>query len=272
MTVISGKDGYVNGVPCTTSWSVSQVAAIQAYAASCTDGGTGVVEGNINWTGTMAGLGPNPPVIPGQEFTFRGIADATIGSVIAIEGTVLIENVSIQFPVQGGGPIVWTATFGAQGLMTSSVTGAADNTSQLAVSAKDAEVEIDPATTAQIIENVQSIALAFSASSVTYVNDGVTYRKSGNLSANLSFDVLNGDLFVAGYQPNERHEVHVNIGDGTFWEIDEVVFGGLSNFNVNVATRAIVGYSVSGQWSAVTDADLKGKLTMPDGTVWFPLS
>lgn len=276
MTVISGKDAYVDGVPCTTSWSVAHSAAIQRYACSATQGGTGVVEGNINWSGSMAGLGPNPPVKPGSEFTFKGIVDATNGDTLAIEGTVLIENVRIQFPVRGGGPITWNSTFGAQGLLTSTtpLTGVVDPTSKLAISAKDTGITIDPGGTPYVVPDVQSISLNLSARSATYISSGATERKPGNLIADLSFTLLNRDLFIANYQPNQREIVHIVLNDATFWLIDEVVFGNLSNFQVNVATRSIVGYTVGGMWSAVDDLANNAtgnKLVSPDGTVFFAI-
>jgi len=219
----------------------------------------------------MSGLGPNPPMLPGKEYAFKGVIDMLQADQLALDGTVLIENVSIQFPIAGGGPITWTASFGVQGSLESSSTGAVDPSSKLAISGKDTTVKIDPGGTPFVVPDVQSVALAFSAPSVTYVDGGVTKRTEGNLSANLTFEVLNRDIYQTGYQPNSRNVVHIEIGDTTYWLLDQIVFGGLTNFNVNVANRAIVGYTVSGQWSAVSqlDVDNLGQLKSPAGVDWF---
>lgn len=268
MTVISGKDGYVDGVPCTTSWSVSHTAGIQRYAASCTQGGTGVVEGNESWTGNMAGLGPNPPVKPGDSFTFLGVIDDTTGSEVDLNGTVLIENVAISIPVAGGGPITWTASFSAQGLMTAGSVGGADATSKLAVTAADCGVTV----VSTAISAIQNITLNFAAPSSKYVLSGASHGVRGNFSAGISFSVLDSNIFVSAYQPNVRAIVKVTMADATYWLLDEIVFGALSNFMVDVKTRSIVGYTVNGFWSATSDlttSDL-GEIISPDETVWFP--
>jgi len=272
MSVVSGKDAYVDGVPCTTSWSATVQASLNQYACSATQGGTGVVEGNLNWAGQMSGLGPNPPVQPGTEYPFKGAIEATAGDGLALEGTVLIGAVSITFPVQSGAPITWTASFLVQGILVETTTVYVDPTSKLATSAKDAGITIDPSGTPFVVPDVQSISLSFDAPANSFVRAGEMHRKAGNLSASLTFALLNRSLYVPQYQPNVRDVVHVTLDDGTFWELDEVVFGGLTNFSVNTATSEIVGYSVNGMWSAVSSltTDALGKLTSPNGTAWFP--
>ncbi len=124
MSIIRARDGYVNGIPCVQNWATSKTATVQAYVASCTDRGTGITKGIINETGSISGIGGNPPITPGVEFTFKGVIDNTFGAAKVLDGTVLPTSLSITIDKETCGPITWTANFGVQGQLVEGSVGA----------------------------------------------------------------------------------------------------------------------------------------------------
>jgi hypothetical protein len=264
--VISGRDAYVNGVPCTQSWGFNRTGSPTRYAASCTGSGTGVTKGNINEAGTMAGIGGNPPVTPGQTVAFRGIADNTVGDAVAYAGNILITSLEIDCDKQAGTPINWTANFGVQGELTPDTVGAADTTWAEHLGASvvaDAQVYNGAAYVA--FDLFRHWHLAIRAPEKTYVQNGLTYRKPGNLEADVSIDVFNRSLRNAIYDPNVIEKVRLYIDATTFWLVEWVRFTELTGIIFNRGTQDIVGYTINGQWSAVKGT-AAGHIDRPDLT------
>jgi hypothetical protein len=143
MPVYSGKDSYVNGVPCTQGWQANPAVTAQRYSASCVAGATNTPAGITNWTGQISGVGAQPPLFPdGLPFTFLGVINNTSGSLKSLNGTVLFEQLTIDFNRETYAPISWVATFGAQGAMTEAASGAADSVVSEAPNGKDLAIKI----------------------------------------------------------------------------------------------------------------------------------
>lgn len=275
MTVISGKDGYINGVPCLSNWQASAAAALQEYAASCTGGGVGVTDGNKDWTGSASGIGYQPALLPdGVDYAFLGVVDNDGGGKLDLNGTILVSQMQLDIPIAAGGPITWSTQWAARGAMIGGTVGAADATFAEAPSAKLATIGMSPTFVGSYTEipEVQSISLTLTRTLQTYVSAGFIDRVAGNLSSTISFEVLDRDIFNALYDLNIFNVVELTVAPGKTWNLP-MKWGGKSNLNVDVSTRSPVGYTVNGQWSAVVpiamDANSEGWIKMPDDTYFF---
>lgn len=272
MSVISGKWAYVNGVPCTASWQASEVADVKTYAASCTGGGMAAIEGNVNWTGTINGIGPEPPagLRPGLDFVFKGVIDNTVADAITLDGTIRTSQLTVTIPVASSDVIRWAVTFGAQGLLTKTTVGAADGTTPIpAKGGKYGKVRIDPDGVDFLVPDVQAITITLNAPMLDYVSNGAMYRKSGPLEASISFDVLNRDPAVANYDVNTYEVVDIYVSATQFWRFADILWKEKTNINVDAA-GALVGYSVNGIWSALLGVGADpGYIKCPNNTYLF---
>lgn len=271
----SGKYAYVDGIPCTVGWGYNRQANVSRYIASCVPGASGAVAGNIAETGSMNGVGYLPPMPTEDDIPFVGVASAQLGSYLSYEGDIVISETSIQIPVASGGPITWSANFAVQGeLEKVTTTPYIDLSRDPAPAAKDASVVLADLTTQwEASEEVacQSINMTFRRSMASTVEAGLTYYETGNLEAEVSFEVSNDDLLYAPYQPNEVRLLRVYVAEGVYYEFDAMIFSGLSNFKVDRSDNSIIGYTVNALWTALTARDPEvegqklGHILLPGG-------
>lgn len=267
----SGKYSYVDGMSCIGSWNVSQGSSASRYAASCAPGGTVATDGNENWSGSINGYGYLPPMPTEDSIPFIGVVSAQDGQIVNEEGEILITDSTITIPVNAGGPITWTANFGVQGELTKTTAEAyIDMSREPGPSAKLGKISIESvlaSNTFTDIDDVQNIVLTFRRPAVESVNDGLTYRESGNLECDLNFQVDSDDLHVAIYAVGANRRVRVYVTDTLFYLLDAIKFTEKSNFQVQRDPLAMVGYQVNGMWSALiprTPAAL-GQILLPGG-------
>lgn len=271
----SGKWAYVDGVNCTQSWTIGRKANVQRYKASCVPGGSATTDGNIDVTGSMTGVGYLPPFPTEDEIDFVGVASAKTGEVVNYEGSIMINQTTINIPVAQGGPITWSDNFGVNGDIVKATSPALlDPTRELAPSAKHGKVTIEgtpDSGTFTEVDGIQSITLTFARPATTSIVDGLTYRETGNLEADISFEVHNDDLEVALYALNAVKRVRVYVTPTLFFLYDAIQFGDLSNFKVDRSSDSMIGYTVSGMWTAIRDQDpaALGEILLPGGAVLY---
>jgi hypothetical protein len=263
MGIYSGKDAYVDGVPCTTSWGATLAVALSKYSASCLAGATNTPPGVRNWTGQMAGFGSFPEaVLPSYTpLDFQGVINNTGGSLKSLTGSIYIEQLTIDINKATQAPISWTATFGVDGDLAEAATGADDSVVSEAENGKDLGITI---VATPITQNIQSAQIILKRALTTYVDAGTTKRKAGNLEADISFSVLESIVEVAAYAPNALSLVKVLCGGGKYWEFSKIRFGGKSGLTVDRSANAIIGYTVNGGWNAV-EGTTEGYLTYYNG-------
>jgi len=264
MGVRHGKDAFVTGIPCISSWQVSEASNAQRYVASCGGDGSLVPEGNVDLTGSIAGVGWVPPIPDGVDLSFRGVASNVIGSLLSYTGTILIQESTLTIPVEAGGPPTWSANFGVQGELTKdAATGGADTTRSNAASGKWGKVLIGSGDTE--VSGVRDITLTLRRPPATFINAGATSRRTGNLECDIAFNVYNDDKDVALYALNAIDEVKIvtNEAEDEFWWLSFIRFLQKSNFVVD--RGQLIGYQVTGQWSFVSGTT-EGFITLPDGT------
>ncbi len=267
----SGKYSYVDGIPCTQGWGVSARSSVSRYSASCVPGGTATTDGNVDWSGSVNGIGYLPP-FPGEDpIPFIGVASAKSGEIINYEGEILISDVTITIPVAGGTPITWSANFGVQGELTKSTSTAyVDDEREPGPAGKHGKVSIETvldSNTFGDVDQVQSISIMFRRGVATSVEDGLVYRDSGNLEADINFVVNNDDLEVAAYAPNAVNRVRIYVTPSLFYEFDSIQFSELSNFQVIRDPVTIISYQVNGMWTALRDRTpaALGEILLPGG-------
>lgn len=274
MTVISGKASYINGVHCLVNWAATEDVALERYAASCTNGGTGVADGNVNWSGTASGIGGTPPLMPtGADFSFKGVIDNTVADNLVMDGTIRVSQTQITIPVAQGGPIRWNATWGAQGLLTEGTVGATDTIGPEPDMAKNGGIRIAAnlaaIATPTVINAIQSITLTFNRPENTWVDAGVLKRLTSNLEADVAFELLDRSLANALYAKNTFGIIRAYVSAATYWELS-VKFGSKGPITVDNASNQPVGYTVNAMWSSVVptalNTALSGWIKNPAGT------
>jgi hypothetical protein len=269
MSIITGRDGYVNGVGCTTSWMVNRSAAISRYAASCSGYGTNVNRGNLNVTGSMSGIGGNPLVTPGTTVAFKGVIDNTFGSNKVLDGSIYIQSLSLQMPKESGGNLTWTANFGVQGDLTEGTTGAADSTYILHEGASQiTDAVLYDGGTPYTIPGFRQANFTINAPEKTYIINGLTHRLAGNLEADISIDVYDDDYNNAKFAPNVVDKLSLYVDASTFWLFEWIRFGDVSNFTVDRAGQAVVSYTINGMWTAA-NGGVEGSIVRPGGAFLF---
>lgn len=266
MATKSGRHAYVNGVPCTQSWSASKSVASQRYSSSCVAGATNVPPGVINWSGQIAGVGAQPPLFPdGNPMAFQGVIDNTVGDLLSLNGSILIEQLTIDINKETYAPISWVATFGAQGAMTEAATGAVDSVVSEALNGKDLAIEIN---STAITQGLRTCQLVFRRPSTSYVQAGLTYRDSGNLECDINFSLYERSLEIAAYEANALAQVDVYVSGSEYWSFEKIRFGSKSGISFDRSSNNILGYTVNGMWNAV-DGTTQGEIIGPDETYYY---
>lgn len=267
----TGKDGYVNGVPCLSAWGISRQTTATRYAASCTMEGTNVTKGNINVTGQMSGIGGNPAITWGADMAFKGVVDGSVGTPATVEGNIRVSELTINIPKEAGTEITWEASFGFQGDVTEGTTQYTDSTLTEhlgATIAADATFGPPPEPyTFAAIPGFRSAKLTIRRPEKTYVQNGVTYRLNGNFEAEATVEVFSDDVKPTN-DLNMLGKLRLYIDATNFWEFNYMRISEFSGFVVNRATQDLIGYSINYMWSAVGgDAGATaGRIKTPGGT------
>lgn len=280
----SGKYAYVDGIGCTGAWSTTRRSSIGRYFASCVPGASGATEGVYDETGAVRGFGYLPPMPSEDAFAFVGVASAKAAELVNYEGDVLFDSVTLNIPVSSGAPINWSANFGVQGFLNKeTATPYQDESREVMPSGKHGRVTVENTPDNDVfteVHRVQNITLNFRRPASISVDAGLTERETGNLEVDINFDVHNDDLETqdeAGTLPlceiDSVKRVRVYVTDTLFYEFDAIIFGEHSNFNVDRTSNPppIIGYSISGMWTALRDRDPPelGQILLPGGEQFY---
>lgn len=248
---ISGKDAYVGSLSCITRWGMSIQANGSRYQASCTGGATISGEGNTDVTGTIEGVGLGFPFPDGTDLAAVFVTSNQSGDLLSYSGNIRINQVQVTFPVAAADPIRWTANWGAQGTLTKST----------AVGGADASVSVPP--TAKLItaeyggtavDALQALTVTFRRPEGTYIISGSTQRQNGGLEADVSFELLTKDIEAYTINSEDTFEV---LNDGTVVvDFSSVRLKSLTNYQVDRETGDVIGYTVNGEFNAVTGTTL----------------
>lgn len=268
--IIIGRDGYVNGIPCIQSWALNRASTVGRYSASCTDRGTAAHNGNINESGVITGIGGNPAITPGVDFTFKGVTDNTPGAARVYDGTILPTSLDIDCPTEDGTPITWSANFGVQSELTPGAVGAADATFAEhlgATAALPPELSTDGSAW-YAIPGFRSWHISLTTPEKTRVSNAKTVRKAGNLEGEITINIYEDEIRNVNFDINTVKQVRLYVDATTYWLFKWIKFSDISGMTVNRGTQDWVAPTLRGIWSDVKGTVL-GSIKRPDGTFLF---
>lgn len=272
---VTGKYAYVDGIGCTQMWSLNESASVSRYTASCTPDGTGTTEGNIDRTGSIAGLGYLPPFPSEDEYAAHLVASQKVGDLLTYDADILFSDATLNIPVAAGGQINWSANFGVNGAITKDiVTAYADDVVTPAPAAKLGKIAIEgtPDSSTYTDVAVQNVVVTFRRPHGTEVVAGLVERAAGNLEVDLSFDVKEADLTAALYATNATKRVKVFVTDTLFYLFDAITFREKTGLTFDTRSQEIVGFTVNGYWTALRARAVPGlgQILLPGGASLWP--
>lgn len=268
MSTISGIGGAVDGASTVRAWSISSKADLQEFAASNTQGASGALPGNTDWSGQYSSYLPQPAVMPGEEFAFVGSIDGTKGA----SGTAIVDSVEITINIEGGNIISHTVNFSAAGTLTLGAAVAVDETIPGATTSIGCKVQIGPVGGAVAdLPDVRTVTITITAANAAYVNSstaGKTLRKRGNWNATVAISVHTAD-FSTLPQPNDVKIVHVYVNATDYYEFNWLIFGEATDLSVDREQATIVGGTLNAKF-CIEQGGALGVLTLPDETQFWP--
>lgn len=256
MTVICGKAGAVTGEDTVTNWEVTYTGQPFEYYASNTDGASGQLAGNNDWSGSYKVLTGEPANMPGDGITFTGSVDGTNGCT----GTAIIDSITVTAPIAAGGPVTTVVAFSSDGALTVGAAAATDTTEPQPPPAKLAKLNI----AAGDIAGVQSITMVITSANKDYVTSGETNRIAGNLTATLTYDILEGD-FGNLPAPNADLIIKFYVTATIFWDLKWMLVENLTNLKVDIETNELVGATVNTKFNGFVSG-VHGWIGQPGGT------
>ena len=235
------------------NWNLTDTKTGDSYVASNTLGGTQRGGGVRSWSGSFAGRGGTPPVLPNQEFLFYGYTYPTTGTElndgIVYSGQAICSQVVINWNWQANQIYSWTADFQG-GNSTGVGLTIGEQATELDTSIPPVEspcnnhilyasTDIKPATT---IPNTVSAALTITAALSTESNssnfsgaDCWTRSLAGPIDWNLSIpqeDFDRADPANPALGSIIRLDVFTNPSD--FWDLQ---FGRVEDYSNLVVNR-----------------------------------
>lgn len=97
------------------SWTLNDTKSSDSYSASNTLNGVVRGGGIRTWDGSFIGKGAEPPIMPGESFTFKGYTEPTSGTEgetgITYEGPAICSQVTAVWNWATNTILAWTVTF-----------------------------------------------------------------------------------------------------------------------------------------------------------------
>jgi hypothetical protein len=264
MPVISGKSGAVNGRSTVREWSITPSAQAAAFVSSArgasgSGGMTGIVPGNTDWTGQYSFYGIDPGVYPGDSFTFTGAT----GDGTVYTGTALVSSMSLAAPVEEGGIINGTIQFAANSALSRAATPVNDTT----VPAAYSPITVTAVWNSVTLANLRSWNFTINSALQTYTDAGVTKRVAGNLSANGSISLYEGDI-QATLLEGEQYTLDCYVTASTYWRFTYATLVGKPH-TIPIESGGIVAVQYDWQYSGykrISGTMTKGTILKPGGS------
>ena len=278
MAVHAGLFGMVNGQSTVRNWSVSDAATSVAYGASNLRAGTHRKRGVNSWSGSFAGNGGLPAVMPGETFTFTGYTAPTTGvhgtAGITYSGTAIVDSVEITWNFSTNEIVQWKVNFSGHLAL---VKGTGTET--------DATTPVHPLTAATKVEyfnvswqelsNVVSVTLTISAANQDYVDSSTivsgvawTGKKEGRIDWNANI-VLNTDDQPLAKGSDQQLRLYTDAS--LFWLLEWGHLRDYTNLNVDNDSGAILQQTMAFEKAGLDPTtSALGTITKPGGTVFWP--
>ena len=262
-------------------WSASESATATRQAHSGTDLALESYDGIVDWTGTCTGIGVEPPMFPGTDFTFLGSIDQVLG----VTGPARCTGMQVVVDYEASVPVMWTLDIAMQGGALVRGAAAAEDTSVTlpvvpkafpAATVMTASVAESPDYAA--LPNITKFTISMKEAAGTYSSSDTgltTGRTPGNLdiTATLEGAVQNGA--GKGYLdwPDTDEILHVRafVNQTKYWGVNWLRFTGYnpgaqaSDNVLRVSLPAVLAASQSAGTASL------GFVDTPGGTrIWGP--
>ena len=271
MGILSGNVSVIangTGTPLSTArtWSVNPTVTMASGVASGTKGAPVLTPAISDFTGTVTGYGPQPPILPGSAFSFRGYTGvASPGD--GYTGASIAESVTISANPDTADYIEWTMNFAGNGALSRGVefTETQDASTQTMQTSKALKVEYNSVEIAPVLN--WSITLTRVLQPYTNAS-GVIQRVASLYTATATWAALEAD---SGAIPTEGliKAAKFYTDASNYWDFQ---YGALTTnpatFDIEGGTLS--GYTASLEWSTRDDGGTHdGTIVAPDSTVWF---
>lgn len=264
MSVISGINCIVDGVPSMSAWKVRMLNMPPEFSSSDIPGAMGRALGNTDWRGIYRQYGHTPEHFPGDSIAFKGNVDANYG----VSATGIIDKMTITCPIEPGGLIDSVVEFSnndAAGL----VPGAASGT-------KGATPTIFSAITRKINWSGSDVRarnwrLVLSARNRPYVDTdtaGFVMRTPGNLDAQFQYGHYQDN---ASSLPGEGEiaVIRFYVTATLYWELTWGIIERVDDWGADHEGAENVFANIFGSWTA-QDGTSIGSMKNPAGATKWP--
>lgn len=270
MGLISAKLGAVStgsSQAAVKDITIDYDAANVVYGTSGTAGGVGRIKGVSDWRATFTIYGATANMYPGTGFTLTAYDGAGSWS-----GTAIVEEMTIEADIKGGGLISATVTVASNGLLTRGTTSVTDSATPAPVSAKGVKVTYDgtdrPHATGWRL-TLRSENKPYHSSGTYDVATDTNYagRIAGRKDASGSWTELEalGASMPRDGETTKILKLYVNATE--FWEIKWPTIDSVST-PVAVEAGDIVEPTVN--WSFNGYSGGVGYINKPDASAWWP--
>jgi hypothetical protein len=233
------------------------------------------VKGIEDWSGSVVGSGPIPPVKPGESFTFSGSEDGTNGWT----GPAKCKEVQININQESGEDISHTITFEGDGLLVPGAVAAAEDSAVdkpypsvgLIVKLAAAETAGEDTEIADIRSaslTISSVLSAYASSSTS----GAKKRVVGPWDASVSVSLFvndPADLPVKGLM----YAIKLYVNATQYWLIEYGLCQTISGVEVDKETGNLIGATIGFDFSSVimvSTTPTAGSIEAPGTVTWFP--
>lgn len=285
MGVFGGELGVVNGQSDVRNWNVTEAEGLQTFVASNTRRGSASEGGVRAWNGSFAQYGGVPVVLPGDQFTFKGITSpdnlvpGAAGEVVS--GSAFLNQLTINWNWAGGEKVNMSSDFmGHLALAKTNEVQAADTAAPARYPAAGAKIQHSPdGVNWYDIPNLTTASLVLSAGVQSYANSSTvisgviwTGRTRGPINWTLSLNQqdnkpggTNGYPAIASI-----HQLRLYINAIDFWLLKWGKFGDYSGLQVDREAGTIIARTLNAQMDGYKDG-VVGAITLPGaGSPWWP--
>jgi len=280
MSVISGKNGVVNGSAEVRDWSITSEADLQAYVSSATKGGTSRTAGNEDWNGTYNAYGHTPVRMPGEFFAFLGSIDKLVGVDSGASGAI-VDQVEIRIDIEAGAIIDHSVNFSANAVLTFGAAVASDATVPAPPSSKGTKIQTAAAIGSPVFTNIldyRTCTITITSDNNVYVSSesaGQVKRTAGNIDFSVSYSVYADDFSNANVPPvNTVANLRVFVNATQFWDLKWVRYGDASDMGANIESADNVAATLNVMMEGYTDVastPTEGFIKKPDGSTFWPV-
>jgi hypothetical protein len=261
MAVHNGIGMAVNGASTVGAWTYEDTAAANAYTASNLSGGTGRVAGVKDWSASATQYAHTPFALPGASVSLT-LYDA----VQTISGTALVDQVTIDCDIEGGGIITSQVQMSGSGASTKGAGSASDATIPNPPSAIGCKFQLDGSDVA----NGRKWQLILRSANSRYSDTstaGWTGRTAGSKDAQITLDANVNNLADVPVL-NQDYAINLFVDATNKWIVSKAKCTRFST-RVDSNTQQVTGYTATFELNGTTGAAL-GSITNPAGTAWWP--